>query len=51
MQKSKSFWYFLAALSGLCAVVCCIYGAYVWASVNVLFCFWDLALSTSAPNP
>ncbi len=51
MAKSKSFWYFLGTMAALCAIVCCIYGAYVWASVNAVVAAWDFALSASAPNP
>ncbi len=50
MEKSKSFWYFWTAFTGLAAVVCTIHGAYVWASVDVVSCFWVACLSTSAPN-
>ncbi len=50
MLKSKSAWYFAAAMSGLCAVASAVYGMWLFVALNGVFVFWYCAAARSAPN-
>lgn len=51
MFKSRSWYSFAAAFSGLCLVVCLINDAYFWAGVNAVAFAFNLALAASATDP